>query len=165
MTIAPVLRFSQEGEASSRRVEWSDALRGKQYDAARSASFNMGLQPLGIASARVSLRLCPAAEARRYGCSGNLGLFAGWYRTVTDSTADNLLMLDNISLAGMWTKWLGGGAAAVMLTTLASLAALGLGAAVWLKRDAGTSPRTSRSPCCCCSCRFCRPRDGTTCCS
>ena len=75
-----------------------------------------------------------------YGWSGNLELFVDWYRTVTSSTASNLLGSDNISLAGMWAKWLGGGAAAVTLAALSSLAALGLGVVVWLKRAAVPSP-------------------------
>ena len=75
-----------------------------------------------------------------YGWSGNLELFADWYRTVTSSTASNLLGSDNISLAGMWAKWLGGGAAAATLAALSSLAALGLGVVVWLKRAAVPSP-------------------------
>jgi hypothetical protein len=75
-----------------------------------------------------------------YGWSGNLELFGDWYRTVTSSTVPNLLGSDNISLASMWAKWLGSGAAAVTLATLSSLAALGLGIAVWLKRTAVSSP-------------------------
>ena len=75
-----------------------------------------------------------------YGWSGNLELFADWYRTVTSSTAPNLLGSDNISLAGMWAKWLGCGAAAATLATLSSLAALGLGVVVWLKRDTVPAP-------------------------
>ena len=75
-----------------------------------------------------------------YGWSGNLELFGDWYRTVTSSTVPNLLGSDNISLASMWAKWLGSGAAAVTLATLSSLAALGLGVVVWLKRTAVPSP-------------------------
>lgn len=75
-----------------------------------------------------------------YGWSGNLELFSDWYRTVTSSTAPNLLGSDNISFAGMWAKWLGGGATAATLAILSSLAALGLGVVVWLKRAAVPSP-------------------------
>ena len=60
MTIAPVVRFSQEVEAIRLRREWSDSRRGKQYDAARSASFNIGLQPTPS-----SLRSCLAPAFRR----------------------------------------------------------------------------------------------------
>jgi len=75
-----------------------------------------------------------------YGWSGNLELFGDWYRTVTSSTPPNLLGSDNTSLAGMWAKWLGCGAAATMLAALSSLAALGLVVVVWLKRDTVPSP-------------------------
>ena len=57
---------------------------------------------------------------------GYLELLADWYRTVTSSTAPNLLGADNISFAGMWAKWLGCGVAvATPATLLSSLAALG----------------------------------------
>jgi hypothetical protein len=75
-----------------------------------------------------------------YGWSGNLELFGSWYRTVTSSTVPNLLGADNISLASMWAKWLGSGATAATLAALSSLAALGLGVVVWLKRTAVPSP-------------------------
>jgi alpha-1,2-mannosyltransferase len=75
--------------------------------------------------------LLPAAI---YGWSGNLALLAGWYHTVTASTAPNLLGADNISLAAMWAKWLGPGTIATALATVTSGAALGLAAAVWMKR-------------------------------
>src|SRR5439155_7791178 len=43
MTIAPVVRFSQAGETLGLLRAWSEALRGTQYNAARSASFNQAL--------------------------------------------------------------------------------------------------------------------------
>ena len=45
--------------------------------------------------------------ALSYGWNGNLTLLYEWYRTVTDTTAPNLLSADNISFASMWAKWLG----------------------------------------------------------
>jgi hypothetical protein len=42
-----------------------------------------------------------------YGWKGNLDQVAGWYRTVTDTTAPNLLQPENVSVATMWAKWLG----------------------------------------------------------
>jgi hypothetical protein len=67
--------------------------------------------------------LLPAAV---YGWIGNLDLLRGWLRTVTDSTAPNLLGNDNVSIAAMWAKWLGPGSSATVLTlvTLASIGAL-----------------------------------------
>ena len=56
MTIAPVVRFSQEVEAIRLRREWSDSRRGKQYDAARSASFNYGVQATAYSLRYAALR-------------------------------------------------------------------------------------------------------------
>jgi len=73
--------------------------------------------------------LMPAAV---YGWQGNIELLAGWYRTVTDTTAPNLLGGDNVSLTAMWAKWIGVGPLATRLavaTGLAALAAAGL--AIW----------------------------------
>ena len=42
-----------------------------------------------------------------YGPSGAWALHADWWRTVTVSTAPNLLNADNVSLAAFYAKWLG----------------------------------------------------------
>jgi hypothetical protein len=74
------------------------------------------------------------APALVYGWQGNLGLLADWYRTVTDTTAPNLLAPENVSVATMWAKWIGAGPAASRLALgtagLASLAA----SSAWLRR-------------------------------
>jgi hypothetical protein len=57
-----------------------------------------------------------------------------WFRTVTESTAPNLLSNDNISLAAMWAKWLGPGSIAAKLAAASGVAAIGLAALVWLRR-------------------------------
>jgi hypothetical protein len=75
--------------------------------------------------------ILPAAV---YGWIGNLDLLVAWFRTVTESTAPNLLSNDNISLAAMWAKWVGPGTAASRLTAGSSIAALGLTVVVWLRR-------------------------------
>jgi hypothetical protein len=75
--------------------------------------------------------LLPAAV---YGWSGNLELLAGWYRTVTESTAPNLLNPDNVSLASMWAKWLGAGSTAATLATLSAGALVAVAFGVWLWR-------------------------------
>lgn len=61
-----------------------------------------------------------------YGWQGNLDLLAAWWRTVTDSTAPNLLGADNVSLAATWAKWLGPGALASALAAASALALLGV---------------------------------------
>ena len=75
-----------------------------------------------------------------YGWAGNLDLVMGWYRTVTDTTAPNLLLPENISLATMWAKWLEPGAAASTLAAATAVATLAVAGAVALKR------RTVREP-------------------
>jgi hypothetical protein len=81
--------------------------------------------------------LLPAAI---YGWSGNIDLLVAWYYTVTGSTASTLVGGDNISLAGMWGKWLGAGPAATALYVVSCLAMLGLVAAVWRRRRTVPSP-------------------------
>jgi hypothetical protein len=79
-----------------------------------------------MAIALVGLLLLPAV---RYGWAGNLQLLAGWWHTVTATTAPNLANPDNISLGAMFAKYLGEGSAATILaaaTALALLAAVGL---------------------------------------
>ena len=63
-----------------------------------------------------------------------------WYRTVTASTASTLVGADNISLAGMWGKWLGAGPAASVLATVSCIAMLVLVAATWLRRRTVAAP-------------------------
>jgi len=85
---------------------------------------------LAFAGTVVALLLGPAVI---YGWQGNLDLLAAWYRTVTDTTAPNLLFPENISLAAMWAKWIGAGPAASALSGLCGVALLALALAVWLK--------------------------------
>lgn len=53
-----------------------------------------------------------------YGLSGTWTLHVEWWRTVTASTAPNLLNADNVSLAAFYAKWLGPGGAAAALAAL-----------------------------------------------
>jgi hypothetical protein len=64
-----------------------------------------------------------------FGWHGNVSLLVSWYRTVTDTTAPNLLFPENISFASMWAKWLGATAIARrlgLLTALGSVSAVGV---------------------------------------
>jgi hypothetical protein len=91
----------------------------------------------GAAAAGAGLAVIAAGlilPAALYGWSGNIDLLVAWLHTVTESTAPNLLSNDNISLAAMWAKWVGPGTLASRLATLSGIAALGLAAAVWLRR-------------------------------
>lgn len=76
-----------------------------------------------------------ALPALAYGWQGHLDLLAAWYRTVTETTAPNLLGADNVSLAAMWAKWIGAGSMATMLSAVTVVAALtGVAWAMWRRR-------------------------------
>ena len=70
----------------------------------------VGLQ--GVAAAAVVLAIGLLMPALVYGWMGNVNLVVDWYRTVTETTAPNLLLPENVSIATMWAKWLGPGALA-----------------------------------------------------
>ena len=73
-----------------------------------------------------------------YGWDGNLTLLHEWYRTVTDTTAPNLLSADNISFASMWAKWIGPGplASALALGSVVAVVAAGGIVMLWRRRVA-----------------------------
>lgn len=75
-----------------------------------------------------------------YGWGGNVDQIVGWYRTVTDTTAPNLLLEENISLATMWAKWIGPGTAASALATLSAAAVIGIAGLMFLKRRTVPAP-------------------------
>jgi hypothetical protein len=75
-----------------------------------------------------------------YGWNGNLDLLRAWLRTVTTSTAPNLLGNDNVSIAAMWAKWLGPGPAATTLAWLTMLAIMVLVIIVLMRRRKTSAP-------------------------
>ena len=58
--------------------------------------------------------------ALRYGWDGNLRLLADWWRTVSATTAPNLLNQDNVSLSAMYAKWIGAGSSAALLAAVSA---------------------------------------------
>lgn len=94
----------------------------------------------GIAAAAVVLAIGLLLPAAVYGWGGNIGEVVGWYRTVTETTAPNLLLPENISVATMWAKWIGPGPVASALAGATVVAALMVvGWAVW-RRSRVASP-------------------------
>jgi hypothetical protein len=75
------------------------------------------------------------APAAVYGFKANFQLLADWWRTVSDTTAPNLLDADNVSFATMWAKWIGSGTPAKILAGLCSAAALGVVIDAWARRN------------------------------
>jgi Glycosyltransferase family 87 len=101
-------------------------------------AFVAGLPAIAaFAGVVAALLVLPAAV---YGWHGNLDLLAAWYRTVTETTAPNLLLRENISLATMWAKWIGPGPAASTLAAASALTLLCLAATLWWKRRAVRAP-------------------------
>lgn len=75
-----------------------------------------------------------------YGFAGMLDLHKDWWATVTASTAPNLTNNDNVSIAGMFTKWFGPGHTASVATILTSAAILIAGVWVVVRRAAVKYP-------------------------
>jgi hypothetical protein len=75
-----------------------------------------------------------------YGVGGTIALHTAWWRTVSESTAPNLLNPDNVSVAAMYAKWLGMGPRATILAIVTALALLAVVAAVVMVRRRTPSP-------------------------
>jgi Glycosyltransferase family 87 len=75
-----------------------------------------------------------------YGMSGTMALHADWWRTVSSSTFPNLLNADNVSLAGMYAKWLGPARTAIVLAVLTGAGVFALVASVIRRRSAVRDP-------------------------
>jgi hypothetical protein len=87
----------------------------------------------------VVLLVLPAV---RYGWQGNLHLLAEWWHTVTTTSAPQLMNQDNVSLAAMFTKWLGEDSPARMLAAVAAAILLVLVAIVIAGRGTLERPDT-----------------------
>jgi Glycosyltransferase family 87 len=75
-----------------------------------------------------------------YGVDGNLLLHREWWRTVTETTAPNLSVYDNVSLAAMYFRWVGPGALSAQLAYGTGAFLLAVAALVFLWRRGVTFP-------------------------
>ena len=75
-----------------------------------------------------------------YGVHGAIDLHRNWWWTVTDRTAGTLAHSDNVSVASMYTKWLGTGALADWLTATTSAILLFSAVSVFLARRGVARP-------------------------
>lgn len=101
-------------------LPWIASLRGKRALAAMAAGL--------VVILLLPLLFYPADAA--------FDLHRAWWLTVTGSTAPNLTNADNVSLAGFFAKWLGGGRAAQIGAGLAGVALVAMAAVViWNGRD------------------------------
>ena len=90
--------------------------------------------------ATAGLVIAVLSPAVLYGWEGTVSLHQAWWRTVSDSTAPNLLNADNVSLAAMYAKWFGPGALAAGLATASGAVLLAGAALVVLRRRGVPSP-------------------------
>jgi Glycosyltransferase family 87 len=101
-------------------------------------ALSAGLPGILVAGAVLAAGLMLPAVV--YGWNGNLDQIVAWYRTLTETTAPNLLGADNISFATMWAKWVGPGTLAARLAVATGLAALALAAATMTRRRNVSEP-------------------------
>ncbi len=69
-----------------------------------------------------------------YGFSGAAALHREWWRTVTETTAPQMTVLDNVSLAAMFFRWAGPGALSARLALVTGIVLLLVAAIVFLAR-------------------------------
>jgi hypothetical protein len=69
-----------------------------------------------------------------YGFAGNRQLLGEWWRTVTETTAPNLMDFNNVSAASVFARWLGPGPTAQALATAMVAALLAVAVAVFAMR-------------------------------
>jgi uncharacterized membrane protein len=87
-----------------------------------------------IGAAGIGAAAVVALPALLYGVNGDIDLHRAWWKTVTESTAPNLTNADNVSIAAMWTKWIGAGPAATAMIVATSAAVLAVAVFVFVRR-------------------------------
>lgn len=98
----------------------------------------VGAGALAAAIAAIAAGL--ALPAVVYGWTGNLDLLAAWFRTVTETTAPNMLLPENVSIVSAWAKWIGAGPLAAALAVATVLGLIALAAFVLTKREPVSAP-------------------------
>ena len=81
-----------------------------------------------------------ALPAIVYGWTGNLDLLAAWFRTVTETTAPNMLLPENVSIVSAWARWIGAGPLAAGLAAATVIGLIALAAFVLTRREPVASP-------------------------
>jgi len=97
-------------------------------------------QLASIVSVCVGFAIALALPIVRYGVSGTVTLHREWWRTVTETTAPNLSVYDNISLAAIFFRWVGPGDLSARLAFGAAIVLLLVAAIVFLLRRGVTFP-------------------------
>lgn len=97
-------------------------------------------QAPSIGAAAVGAAAVLAVPVVLYGVSGDLELHRAWWKTVTESTAPNLMNADNVSIAAMWTKWIGAGPIATAWIAATSAIVLAAVVLAFVRRRRATFP-------------------------
>jgi hypothetical protein len=87
-----------------------------------------------LAAAAAGLIIALVLPVPLYGWQGTIALHVDWWRTVTMSTAPNLLNADNVSLAAMYAKWIGTGTVSAALAAGTAAGLLAIAAVAFRKR-------------------------------
>jgi hypothetical protein len=87
-----------------------------------------------ILAAGAGLTVVLLLPAALYGWDGNVSLHQEWWRTVTETTAPNLSVYDNVSLAAMYFRWVGPGLLSERLAYGTAVILLGVTALAFFKR-------------------------------
>jgi hypothetical protein len=88
-----------------------------------------------LAGAAIGMAIALFLPVVVYGFKGNLTLLGEWWRTVTETTAPNLMDFNNVSAASVFARWLGPGQTASVLAAALVLLLLALAAVVFLMRS------------------------------
>ena len=94
----------------------------------------------GIVAGAIALAIGLLLPAFTFGWQGNIDQVLGWYRTVTGTTPENLLVPENVSLATTWAKWIGPGDPATRMAIVTSLGVLAVALVIVVKRRGVRSP-------------------------
>lgn len=91
-------------------------------------------EAMSIASAFGGLAGALVLPTLLYGVEGNVVLHREWWRTVTETTAPNLSVYDNVSLAAMYFRWVGPGSLSAQLAYATGAVLLAVAGVVFLLR-------------------------------
>jgi hypothetical protein len=97
-------------------------------------------QLVSILSVGAGFAIALVLPVIRYGVTGTIDLHREWWRTVTETTAPNLSVYDNISLAAMFFRWVGPGDLSARLAFGTAILLLLIAVLVFLLRRGVTFP-------------------------